>query len=269
MISWLLLACALTLEAHPVSQFPELVEVEAGGTGRLHCDVDEISPTYCYTVVWTRISLRTRKMSTCKFISTEHATLQNVCSINIENATVDDSGTYYCSVIHGKMIFTGNGSTLIVRKERKTAPPPIEILWSSDNIHRSFVPLMCLLIDVVPQQARVFWLVDGEEKSGLTGSIWTKDGDAVIESTQNQVLVPAEVWERGASCTCVVEFDGRIASKSVERQDYWTMCYAVVVPYRALGVTACLMLWILIVTVAVCCRRNKNSGKRKKSIARE
>ncbi|KAJ8372121.1 hypothetical protein AAFF_G00294360, partial [Aldrovandia affinis] len=196
---------------------PELVEVEAGGTVRLHCDVDEIR-TYCYTVVWTRINPRTRKMSTCKFISTEHATLQNVCSINIQNATVDDSGTYYCSVIHGKSIYIGNGSTLIVRKEKSTAPPPIEILWSSDKIHWPIVPLTCLVSGVVPQQARVFWLVDGEEKSGLTGSIWTKDGDAVIESTQNQVLVPAEVWERGAPCTCVVEFDGRIASKSVQRQ---------------------------------------------------
>ncbi|KAJ8372119.1 hypothetical protein AAFF_G00294340 [Aldrovandia affinis] len=175
----LLLFCFYSLKAQPVSQFPELVEVEAGGTVRLHCDVEGFFQ-HCYTVVWMRINPRTMKMST------------------------------------------------------------------------------------FPQQARVFWLVDGEEKSGLTGSIWTKDGDAVIESTQNQVLVPAEVWERGAPCTCVVEFDGRIASKSVQRQDLTTFTHeesgdvCAVLLYGAIAGAA--LIITVMISIAVCLLRGRHVG---------
>ncbi|KAJ8397325.1 hypothetical protein AAFF_G00441590 [Aldrovandia affinis] len=199
---------------------------------------------------------RTRKMSTCKSTSTEHATQRKVCSINIQNATVDDSGTYYCSAIYGNIIYMGNGSTVIVRKEKSTASPPIEILWSSDKIHRPIVPLTCSVSGVVPQQARVFWVIDGEEKIGLTGSIWTKDGDAVIESTQNRVLVPAEVWDRGAPCTCVVEFDGRNASKSVQRPESGDAC--AVLLYGAIAGAA--LLITVTISIAVCLLRGHYVG---------
>ncbi|KAG9355267.1 hypothetical protein JZ751_000105 [Albula glossodonta] len=125
---------------------------------------------------------------------------------------------------------------------------------------------MCLASDVFPLQVRIYWVIEGEEESGMTESIGIKDGDEIIESAQNQVLVPVEDWERGVLCTCVVEMNGRNISKSVQNQDYWTMCYAAVVPYRVLGIVSCLVFWIISVTVAICCKRvktkdNTSAGK--------
>ncbi|KAJ8335170.1 hypothetical protein SKAU_G00408090 [Synaphobranchus kaupii] len=213
----LLLTCALALNA--VVQVPELVEVEVGRTIRLKCGTNGMPPTYCYTIIWTRIDPGTKKLVT--LINTVTPKDSGVsekeaeCFFDIENATVDNSGTYYCFVVYGKMVYIGNGSIVIVTQERKTALPPINILLPSDDINGSFAPLLCMIPGVVPQ-LRMFWLIDREEQGGFTETVWRKTADETVEFTQNQVLVPAEKWERGAVCTCVVEFAGRIARKSVQ-----------------------------------------------------
>ncbi|KAG7457932.1 hypothetical protein MATL_G00232560 [Megalops atlanticus] len=62
------------------------------------------------------------------------------------------------------------------------------------------------------------WSIDGRNESGLTESIWTGESDAVTESVMNQVLVPVDEWERGITCTCMVDIDGNSTSKSVQSQ---------------------------------------------------
>ncbi|XP_064201578.1 uncharacterized protein LOC135260257 [Anguilla rostrata] len=265
----LLLVCAITLDA--VQQFPALMEVEAGRTARLKCSTNGMPATYCYTIIWTRVDSKTNKLISLKnapnFVSTV-ASEQTECSFDIKNATADDSGTYYCLVVYGKMVYIGNGSNVIVTQGRKTAPPPIEILGPSGDVHGSFTRLLCMIAGVVPK-ARMFWVIDGRERSGFTDTVWTKYGDEVVESTQSQVLVPAEQWERGAVCTCVVEFDGRNTSKSVQKgacsviTDHWEGCYATVAAYRVVVTTLCLLSWTMTITAGICFRRKRNHEEKR------
>ncbi|XP_061109383.1 uncharacterized protein LOC133136147 [Conger conger] len=255
----LLLVCALTLEA--VQQFPALVEVEAGSGVRLHCNMNGMPATYCYTIIWTKIEPKTMSlvsfMNTAPF-QTAGASAQTECSFGLQNATANDSGTYYCLVVYGKMIYIGNGSKVIVTQERKTAPPPIEILLPPGDVHGPFAQLVCVIPGVLPQ-AHVSWVIDGREKSGTTESIWTEDGSETVETTQNRVLVPAEQWMRGVECTCVVEFEGRRVSKSVQNgvTDYWGVCYATVAAYRVVVTALCLLSWVMVIAVAICVSRKQ------------
>ncbi|KAJ8335220.1 hypothetical protein SKAU_G00408590 [Synaphobranchus kaupii] len=202
-----------------VVQSPELVKVEDGGSVRLQCSTNVVG-TYCYRVIWTRIDSRTKKLIFLQNIDTGGQ--KKDCFFGINSATLDDSGTYYCSVVLGTMIYFGNGSTVIVTQGNRTEPPPVDILWPRSI--QPIIPLLCVVSGVAPSQVRVFWVIDGEEDSGLIQSLWTKDSDEIVESTQNQVLVRADEWERGVVCTCVVEFDGKNISKSVQNEESSDVC---------------------------------------------
>lgn len=112
------------------------------------------------------------------------------------------------------------------RTQNITESPAIKLLSPSDGdgsvvlttLHytaESFIPLLCLVLNVVPSQVHVFWLIDGREDSGLTLSTWTDNNDSATEFTMNQILVQAEEWDRGVQCTCVVEFEGNSINKTL------------------------------------------------------
>ena len=104
------------------------------------------------------------------------------------------------------------------------APPTIEILKPLNSYHSS-VSLLCLVSGVIPSQVHVFWLIDGREDSGLTESTWTDNSDSATEFTRNQILVKAEEWDRGAECTCVVEFEGQYINKTVQHNGNCSSSY--------------------------------------------
>ncbi|KAJ8000220.1 hypothetical protein DPEC_G00202580 [Dallia pectoralis] len=124
--------------------------------------------------------------------------------------------TLKAGAIQSELVHTGNGSRVILLTERQrnsTESTTIKILSPSDS-DSSPVPLVCLVPELVPSQVRVFWLIDGREETGLTESGWTNNNDSATEFTRNQILVQPEEWDRGAECTCVVEFDGKNITKT-------------------------------------------------------
>ncbi|XP_035286468.1 immunoglobulin alpha-2 heavy chain-like isoform X2 [Anguilla anguilla] len=229
MRAWLLILYyiyALKAQDPVVVQSPERVLVEDGGIVSLQCSLKVVG-SRCYTVIWMKTDPRTKMLSTLPYPNTDMGANGGkgpTCFFTIKNATVQDSGIYYCSVVFGTMTYFGSGSTVIVTQatENRTKPPPVEILWPRSVTPR--IPLLCVISGVVPSQVRVFWVIDGEEDSGLTESLWTKDSDGIVESTLNQILVSAEEWERGVLCTCVVEFAGMNISKSVQNQGSSDVC---------------------------------------------
>ncbi|XP_061111852.1 uncharacterized protein LOC133137538 [Conger conger] len=249
----LLLLCYVYALKGQVVQYPGWVNVEDGGTVRLLCRT-ETSGILCNNFVWTKIDPRTKKLIT--MINDTNDTCVNDGQTTelfkvIKNANVNDSGTYYCSVEFQKMLFVGNGSIVIVTQAKRTEPPPVDILWPRSAQPR--IPLLCVVSGVVPSEVRVFWVIDGEEDSGFTESFWTKDGGEVVESTQNRVLVPAEEWERGVVCTCVVEYAGKNFSKSVQNGGNPDAC--AVLLYGALAGAA------LTVIVAICISVSLHRGR--------
>lgn len=82
--------------------------------------------------------------------------------------------------------------------------------------YASTVPLLCLVSGVIPSQARVSWLINGTVENGWTESALEEDDDPLKRLTQNQILVPAEEWEKGIPCSCVVEFAGKSFSKTLQ-----------------------------------------------------
>ncbi|XP_074789867.1 immunoglobulin heavy constant epsilon [Oncorhynchus kisutch] len=253
-------------EDSTVIQYPPVVEEVVGGNITMNCILEGLT-SYCYTVAWIRLPKQPGALRVLKntIINTrsEYEIFKHMCPVSIYNVAVTDSGIYYCAVIYGQQIYLGNGTTVIVKDGTK-APPTIEILKPLNSYHSS-VSLLCLVSGVVPSQVHVFWLIDGREDSGLTESTWTDNSDSATEFTRNQILVKAEEWDRGAECTCVVEFEGQYINKTVQHNDFSTMCYAIVSLYRVLGiVSALLLLLTLTARVQLSCKSN-NSGKRKKS----
>ncbi|XP_029587794.1 uncharacterized protein LOC115173641 isoform X2 [Salmo trutta] len=233
-----------------ITQTPGSLMVKAGDTVTLKCYLVELI-TYCYLVIWMKVDPRTGTLIKIDNLKIDNNSEEGkgkqdkLCSATITKATVSDSGMYYCSAVQSDMIHTGNGSRVVVtereRTQNITESPAIKLLSPSDGdgsvvlttLHytaESFIPLLCLVLNVVPSQVHVFWLIDGREDSGLTLSTWTDNNDSATEFTMNQILVQAEEWNRGVQystgmCTMVL---------------YWASAAALLTIIVAVTVAVCL-----------------------------
>ncbi|XP_055749127.1 immunoglobulin kappa light chain-like [Salvelinus fontinalis] len=242
-----------------ITQTPGVVMVNAGDTVTLKCHLSEII-TYCFYVSWMKVDPRTGTHSMSTDLKVDNISKDqeqdNLCSVTFTNAKVSDSGMYYCSAVHSKMVYSGNGSKVIVLTERErvgnsTKAPTLQIVSSPEG-DSSFIPLLCLVLEVVPSQVRVFWLIDGREESGLTDSTWTDNSESATEFTRNQILVQAEEWNRRTEFTCVVEFEGKNLTKTLlQHNDSNAMCTMLMYGASA----AALLAIIVAVTTAVCLHR--------------
>ncbi|XP_058862177.1 uncharacterized protein LOC131705095 [Acipenser ruthenus] len=202
-------------------QYPPLVRAEVGSSVNLTCDIGEFSSAKCFTVIWFK--LRSKGIPTLEtyqnirpvgsFVGNE---IEKTCSLNLNNAQVNDSGTYYCALIRGQGMYMGNGSTLVVR-ERSDDRAYIEILTPSESdgeVQSSGAATLVCLVFGVSEQDRVYWVIE----HGLTDS-WSRDSSqSTPDFIRNQITIPGEVWSSGAVCTCVVETEsGRNMSKSVSK----------------------------------------------------
>ncbi|KAL0962266.1 hypothetical protein UPYG_G00337850 [Umbra pygmaea] len=204
-----------------ITQKPEVVMMKTGGTVTLECNLNEPN-TYCHYVTWMKIDHRADKIMESKdvrgYSKSEKVTKDKVlvCAVKINNATMRDSGTYYCSLVQHNMVYTGNGSRVIIVTDIPgqaygTDPLTIKIL-SSDS-------------DGLSCPSPVFGVRSGPI---------------------------SEEWDRGAECTCVVEFEGHNFTKTMQRRnDFNSICTVLLY-----GVTSGAVLIILVaVTIVLCLHR--------------
>ncbi|XP_058863731.1 uncharacterized protein LOC131705317 [Acipenser ruthenus] len=201
-------------------QYPPLVRVEVGSSVNLTCDIEDMSGK-CFSVIWFK--LRSKSIPTLETYQSVRAggsfagdEIEKTCSLNLNNAQVKDSGTYYCAFIRSSAMYLGNGSTLVVR-ERSDDRAYIEILTPSESdgeVQSSGAATLVCLVFGVSEQARVYWLTD----HGLTVSGSGDSSESTPDFIRNQITIPGEVWSSGSVCTCVVETEsGRNMSKSVSK----------------------------------------------------
>ncbi|MGH0178003.1 UNVERIFIED_CONTAM: hypothetical protein FKN15_076353 [Acipenser sinensis] len=197
-------------------QYPPLVRVEVGSSVNLTCDIEDMIGK-CFSVIWFKLpSKRIPTLETYQsvrpggsFVGNE---IEKTCSLNLNNAQVNDSGTYYCAFIRSSALYTGNGSTLVVR-ERSDDRAYIEIITPSDGeVQSSGAATLVCLVFGVSEQARVYWVIE----HGLTDSGSGDSSESTPDFIRNQITIPGEVWSSGSACTCVVETEsGRHMSKRV------------------------------------------------------
>ncbi|KAF7686473.1 hypothetical protein HF521_015835 [Silurus meridionalis] len=177
-----------------IVQYPAVVKVSAGENVSLKCDSANVW-SGCDSVSWIKVDLRSRRLMVSTAVRPDPDPRTRPCTGMIYNSSTADSGIYYCSVKHSVLSYTGNGSTLIVTDPH---PLPLVMLYVPDVPVGPPVSLQCVVMGVVPAEAKVSWLVGESE---LTG--WTESG------------VPAENWREDQNVECVVEVDGRRISKSL------------------------------------------------------
>ncbi|MGH0142889.1 UNVERIFIED_CONTAM: hypothetical protein FKN15_077277 [Acipenser sinensis] len=104
-------------------QCPSLVRAEVGGSVNLTCDIEDTSGK-CFIVIWFK--LRSNSSTTLETYQSVRPgsslvgnEIEKTCSLNLNNAQVNDSGTYYCVLIRSSAIYVGNGSTLVVRSKKE------------------------------------------------------------------------------------------------------------------------------------------------------
>ncbi|KAK1151460.1 hypothetical protein AOXY_G32705 [Acipenser oxyrinchus oxyrinchus] len=177
----------------------------------------------CFSVIWFK--LRPTSIPTLETYQSVRPggslvgdEIEKTCSLNLNNAQVDDSGTYYCALIRSSAMYMGNGSTLAVR-ECSDDRAYIEILTLSESDgkvqSRCSATLVCLVFRV-SEQARVYWVIE----HGLTDSGFGDSSESTPDFIRNPITIPGEVWSSGSVCRCAVETEsGRNMSKSASKTD--------------------------------------------------
>ncbi|XP_034765848.2 uncharacterized protein LOC117971962 isoform X3 [Acipenser ruthenus] len=210
-------------------QYPPLVRAEVGSSVNLTCDIGDFSTAKCFTVIWFK--LQSKSIPTLETYQSVRASgslvgdeIEKTCSLNLNNAQVKDSGTYYCAFIRSPVMYLGNGSTLLVR-ERSDDPAYVEILTPSESdgeVQSSGAATLVCLVFGVSEPARVYWLIE----HGLTDSGSGDSSESTPDFIRNQITIAGEVWSSGAVCTCVVETEsGRDMSKSVSKTARAAGCF--------------------------------------------
>ncbi|KAI5608645.1 hypothetical protein C0J50_6539 [Silurus asotus] len=195
-----------------IVQYPAVVKVSAGENVSLKCDSANVW-SGCDSVSWIKVDLRSRRLMVSTAVRPDPDPRTRPCTGMIYNSSTADSGIYYCSVKHSVLSYIGNGSTLIVTDPH---PLPLVMLYVPDVRVGLPVSLQCVVMGVVPAEAKVSWLVGESELTGWTESGWTNTENPA-EYTRAHLSVPAENWREDQNVECVVEVDGRRISKSLIR----------------------------------------------------
>ncbi|XP_058863322.1 uncharacterized protein LOC117971960 isoform X3 [Acipenser ruthenus] len=250
-------------------QYPPLVRAEVGSSVNLTCDIEDMGGK-CFTVIWFK--LQSKGIPTLETYQSVRAggslvgdEIEKTCSLNLNNAQVNDSGTYYCAFIRSPIMYLGNGSTLIVRskKERSDDRAYIEILTPSESdgeVQSSGDATLVCLVFGVSEQARVYWVIEEDvEYEPDSGS--RDSSESTPDFIRNQITIPGEVWSSGAVWTCVVETEsGRNMSKSASKSVSKTGSGAgPLFLYGSLAAASFLLITLLI-TLVLCYRRQNKPG---------
>ncbi|XP_051949396.1 Ig kappa chain V region K-25 [Xyrauchen texanus] len=155
---WLVLLCVKSPEAMAgtVYQFPPSVQVRSGGTVTMHCQLTEVQ-SFCHALAWVRVHPESGIIfilqdSAIPLLITDQAK-STVCQASVYNATVQDSGTYYCIATDSEQMYLGNGTTVTVQAVSTASAPSIEVMaFASSNKHDSTITLQCTIGGFAPSQ---------------------------------------------------------------------------------------------------------------------
>ncbi|XP_036421495.1 Ig heavy chain Mem5 [Colossoma macropomum] len=253
-------AVAKTVLSGRVIQFPSLVQVRSGDPVRMSCRLDGVK-AYCYTVAWMRVNPDTGMLVINKDavgpLWNKNHSQDTECPVVIQNATAEDSGTYYCAVTDRQKIYIGNGSVVLVQAHSSAAPSVEVLRFSSSSSCGSAVPVQCVVKGVVPSQVEVYWTIGDRRERGQTETVRAK-GEVY---TVSRTLLRSEECERGDECACVVEHEGQSVTKTLEPNGLQESCYAAVGLHRALALTTSLLLFITAVTAVSTCSTTQENIK--------
>ncbi|KAM9434273.1 M1-specific T cell receptor beta chain-like isoform 2-T2 [Clarias gariepinus] len=254
----LLLCCVFTTSlSSVVFQSPEFINRSVGESFTLKCARD-LPFTYCYSSVsWFKVNPRTGKLDEVKQVNDELVDDKKSCSKTFTDVEVKDSGIYYCSVLNDQMVFIGKGTRVVITEKGPLQPSiiPYTPLEVEMDVDASSVLLQCAVMDAVPSQIRVWWLIDGEERTGWTESGWTRHDESASEYTRAQIIIAAEEWiEAYHTIECVVQYENMSISQTLQRHSYsdssctWLL-YG--------GCCIAIFTIAVVITVALCLRKEK------------
>ncbi|XP_051949390.1 uncharacterized protein LOC127620263 [Xyrauchen texanus] len=238
-----------------LQQFPGLMEVPIASDINLNCHKSDMLIS-CDHISWFKVSTSTREMKAITVVrdhkshsTVSHPNNQNqMCTGIIPNATLKDSGTYYCFGFYSVLSYIGNGTIVVVMDPN--ANPSITVFISEDNTgattndnYPSIIPLQCLVMGVVHSQIRVVWMIDQKERIEWTESSWTDDSDSSTQFIRAHASVSAKEYTTGFEFKCIVEFNGKTISKSLQIRGSDSACALLL--YAGSGAA------LLIITVAV------------------
>ncbi|XP_027033764.2 immunoglobulin lambda-1 light chain-like isoform X2 [Tachysurus fulvidraco] len=264
----LLLCCVSTLRtslSSVVHQSPDFISVSVGDSFKLKCSRD-LPIAYCYTSFsWYKVNPRSGKLDDISKDNKDQAEDDKLsCTRTIFNARVQDSGTYYCASIHDKMLFIGTGTRVVVTD---TGPvKPTVVLYAPVHVEveeemeleveedAPSVLLQCVVMDVVPSQVKVSWLVDEDERTGWTDSDWTGHDNAASENTRAQIRVSVKEW-MDATIQCVVKYKNQTVYQTMPPRNHSDSCTWLL--YGGCGVAVFTIA--VAITVALCLRKEKRT----------
>ncbi|KAK1139400.1 M1-specific T cell receptor beta chain-like [Acipenser oxyrinchus oxyrinchus] len=200
-----------------VTQSPPFLRAEVGSAVNLSCSIEQVNG-FCFHVTWYKIvpsrpgSLVPLADHTARRNGTQAGPRDKQCNLTLGRVETQDSAIYYCAYSKNVMIYTGDGSRLLVT-ERSPAPASMVLLSQSDSDSSASAALVCLLYGPVSAQTRLYWNISGRVDLGLSdsGSLNSSESDGSHSFfLRNQISVAADVWSRGAPCTCVAETEAGV-----------------------------------------------------------
>ncbi|XP_041932439.1 uncharacterized protein LOC121695544 isoform X2 [Alosa sapidissima] len=253
MLLFLLSAKTSHVSSEIFTQTPGKVEVMVGQPVILKCHIKGVASysdgerIYCHSVSWLKVHPATGKMETISFDNANE--IDEACEVTITSATQKDSGMYYCLVKPDRYALHGNGSSVIVTENLNVS---VELIVSSLDNGSSTTLFICRAEGVTSSEVRIAWIVNGEEHSGLTESVWSEGKE------MTQGLLWLSTWQSGAQCTCSVETRGQNISKSLQYIDS-SLCSS----YLLYGVSGSVLFAIAmaIFSAVIFCQSRKVRGK--------
>ncbi|XP_066531612.1 titin-like [Hoplias malabaricus] len=209
----LLLFCLFTFKSvcPSIVQSPAVVKVLAGGRAVLKCNLVDIM-ALCEHVSWYKLHPRTKELKQSSVVINGPGEKKGLCLGIIYNTTGEDSGAYYCSAAHSIILYTGNGSRLIVKEP--SSQPTVELYVSEERDNQD-LSLQCVVMGVTPVEVCIHWDLKHSKVTGWIESGWRDDSDSASEFTRAHITFPPE---RGVDeVECVVELDGKTFSQTLKR----------------------------------------------------
>ncbi|XP_060721504.1 uncharacterized protein LOC132842704 isoform X1 [Tachysurus vachellii] len=255
----LLLCCVSTLRtslSSVVRQSPEFIPVSVGDSFKLKCTRD-LPISYCFSSIsWYKVNPRSGKLDDISKDNKDQEEDDNLsCTKTIFNARVQDSGTYYCASMHDKLLFIGTGTRVVVTDKGPVKLSVVLYTPVDVEVDAPSVLLQCVVMDVVPSQVKVSWLVDEDKRTGWTDSGWTGHDNAASEYTRAQIRVPVEEWS-DTNIQCVVMYTNQTVYRTVPpRTGHSDSC-----AWLLYGGCAVAVFTIAVaITVALCLRKEKRT----------